>query len=61
MVHVQKIQTHKIMIVKKGKIFGGRANSEDPDQTAPYEQSDLGMHCYPRPFCKVFRILEPLP
>ena len=25
-------------------------NSEDPDQTAP-EQSGLGLHCLPRPFC----------
>ena len=30
------------------------ANSEDPDQTAPRileEQSDLGLHCLPRPIC----------
>ena len=28
------------------------ANSEDPDQTAPLEeQSDLGLHCLPRPIC----------
>ena len=25
------------------------ANSEDPDQTAPQEQSDLGLHCSHRP------------
>ena len=25
------------------------ANSADPDQTAPKEQSDLGLHCLP--FC----------
>ena len=34
----------------------GIANSEDPDQTAPrirllLEQSDLGLHCLPRPIC----------
>ena len=28
----------------------GIANSVDPDQTAP-EQSDLGLHCLPRPIC----------
>ena len=27
----------------------GIANSVDPDQTAA--QSDLGLHCLPRPFC----------
>ena len=27
------------------------ANSVDPDQTAPLEQSDLGLHCLPRPIC----------
>ena len=27
------------------------ANSVDPDQTAPEEQSDLGLHCLPRPVC----------
>ena len=25
------------------------ANSVDPDQTGPKEQSDLGLHCLPRP------------
>ena len=29
----------------------GVANSVDPDQTAPLEQSDLGLHCLPRPVC----------
>ena len=29
----------------------GTAKSEDPDQTAPLEQSDLGLHCLPRPIC----------
>ena len=28
-----------------------KANSEDPDQTAPWEQSDQGLHCLPRPVC----------
>ena len=27
------------------------ANSVDPDQTAPLEQSDQGLHCLPRPVC----------
>ena len=26
-------------------------NNEDPDQTAPEEQSDLGLHCLLRHFC----------
>ena len=26
------------------------ANSVDPDQTAPKEQSDLGLHCLHMPF-----------
>ena len=29
----------------------GMANSVDPDQTAPQEQSDLGLHCLPRTVC----------
>ena len=29
----------------------GMANSVDPDQTAPEEQSDLGLHCLLRPIC----------
>ena len=29
----------------------GVANSVDPDQTAPKEQSDLGLHCLLRPNC----------
>ena len=29
----------------------GIANSEDPDQTAPQEQSDLGLHSLPGPIC----------
>ena len=34
----------------------GMANSVDPDQTAPLgaaleEQSDLSLHCLPRPVC----------
>ena len=27
------------------------ANSAEPDQTAPLEQSDLGLHCLHRPVC----------
>ena len=33
-------------------------NSVDPDQTAPKEQSDLGLHCF-RPICfytKIFQV-----
>ena len=26
-------------------------NSVDPDQTALYDQSDLGLHCLLRPIC----------
>ena len=29
----------------------GIAKSVDPDQTAPLGQSDLGLHCLPRPVC----------
>ena len=30
----------------------GMANSVDPDLTASLEeQSDLGLHCFPRPIC----------
>ena len=40
------------------KIFSGMANSVDPDQTAPQEQSDLGLHCLQMPFCKTLRYLK---
>ena len=33
------------------KDANGIANSEDPDQTVPLEQSDLGMHGLPRLVC----------
>ena len=36
-------------------------NCVDPDQTAPEEQSDLGLHCLPRPSCpniKYFRVIQ---
>ena len=35
------------------------ANSVDPDQTAPKEQSDLGLHCLLRLLCMphFFRII----
>ena len=44
---------------QRGQILGyfhqkdanGIANSVDPDQTPPLEQSDLGLHCLPRPIC----------
>ena len=29
----------------------GMANSVDPDQTAPWEKLDLGIHCLLRPVC----------
>ena len=37
------------------KEANGIANSKDPNQTAPLgaeEQSDLGLHCLSRPFCR---------
>ena len=36
----------------------GMATSEDPDQTAPKEQSDLGLHCLPAQ-AFLFDYLEP--
>ena len=33
------------------KHAAGMANSEDPDQTAPKEQSDVCLHCLPKPIC----------
>ena len=42
------------------KIADGMANKVDPDQTAPLEQSDLGLHCLPRPVCpKILVFFEP--
>ena len=29
-------------------------NSADPDQTAPREQSDIGLHSFVRPICPGF-------
>ena len=39
--------------VFRQKDANGIANNEDSDQTAPllWEQSDLGLHCLPRPIC----------
>ena len=37
------------------KMLSRIANSVDPDQTAPLEQSDLGLHCLHMPFCQTFR------
>ena len=34
------------------------ANSVDPDQTAPEEQSDLGLHCLLKPLKEHFGILD---
>ena len=33
------------------KLLAEKANSADPDQTAPQEQSDLGLHCLPKDLC----------
>ena len=47
-----KIQTKRPNLrVFPHKDANGIANSEDPDQTAPGKQSDLGLHCLPRPVC----------
>ena len=50
---LQKIQTKTPYLMEfRQKGANGVANSEDPDQTAPLgEQSDLGLHCLPRPIC----------
>ena len=37
--------------VMHSKAADGMANSADPDQTAPKEQSDLDLHCLIRPAC----------
>ena len=33
----------------RSKDEDGMTNSIDPDQTAPEEQSDLGLHCFFKP------------
>ena len=49
--NIAKIQTNgQNRRVFCQKDANGKANSEDPDQTAK-EQSDLGLHCLPRPLC----------
>ena len=40
------------------KLLSGMANSVDPDQTAPKEQSDLGLHCLRMTFCQTLSVLE---
>ena len=40
------------------KVLSGMANSEDPDQTAPKEQSDLDMHCLHMAFCQKLLCLK---
>ena len=42
------------------KLFVRIANREDPDQTVLKKQSDLGLHCLSRPFCRqiMFEIIE---
>ena len=43
--NLPKIQTKKPNLrVFRQKDANGIANNEDPDQTAPMEQSDLGLH-----------------
>ena len=39
-------------------IYSIEANSVDPEQTAPYEQSDLDPHCLPKNVFKYFGRLE---
>ena len=39
---VQTVQTQIRLL-----LWSGCANSADPDQTAPQEQSDQGLHCLP--------------
>ena len=34
------------------KMLSGMANSVDPDQIVPKEQSDLGLHCLHTSFCQ---------
>ena len=47
-----KIQIIRYFIEKLcPKGADGMANSVDPDQTTLEEQSDLGLHCLPRPVC----------
>ena len=33
------------------------ANSADPDQTAPKEQSDLGLHYLSKPLYPIFKVI----
>ena len=40
------------------KILSGLANSVDPDQTAPYVQSDLCQHCLHKPYYQTLRCLK---
>ena len=35
------------MLLSSAAIFSSLLISVDPDQTAPVEQSDLGLHCLP--------------
>ena len=50
-IHPKFKQTPNPMVFCQ-KHANGIANSEDPDQTAPEEQSDLGLHCLPSPICR---------
>ena len=38
--------------------LSGMANIVDPDQTAPLEQSDLGLHCLHGPSCQKIRCTD---
>ena len=50
--NLSKIQTKRPNLkVFRQKDADEMADSEDPDQTALEEQSDLGRHCLPRPIC----------
>ena len=58
--NLPKIQTMKPNLsVFRQKNANGIANSEDPDQIRLLleEQSDLRLHCLPRPFCPKLRII----
>ena len=50
--NLPKIQTKRPNLrVFPQKDENGIAYSEDPDQTVLLKQSDLGLHCLPRPIC----------
>ena len=46
-----------VLILTCVKITGRMAHIADPDQTAPKEQSDQGLHCLPKHICSNTYIL----